>query len=230
MIPNHIRLIAFDLDDTLWPCKPTIIKAEETSYAWLKNHYPMITERYSMTSMMGLRKDFMLKHPHLQCDLTQMRRQFLAFLASQCHYPEADVADEGLKVFRHARNQVTLFDDVLITLQHLSRKFYLATISNGNAQIEETELAPFIHYHVIAEQVQSVKPEPIMFESIEKQAQLKPEQCLYIGDDMSADMMGAQNAGWERIWLNRENLQWDQSLGEEPTSISSLHQIPISSI
>ena len=31
-----IRCIAFDLDDTLWACKPVIEHAEQRFYAWLQ--------------------------------------------------------------------------------------------------------------------------------------------------------------------------------------------------
>jgi len=30
MPATRIELLTFDLDDTLWPCKPTIIAAEKT--------------------------------------------------------------------------------------------------------------------------------------------------------------------------------------------------------
>ena len=35
-----IKSISFDLDDTLWPLMPNIIKAEETTNKWIKENFP----------------------------------------------------------------------------------------------------------------------------------------------------------------------------------------------
>ncbi len=43
---SQVRIIAFDLDDTLWPCMPTINRAEDILYQWLARFYPRITEGY----------------------------------------------------------------------------------------------------------------------------------------------------------------------------------------
>ena len=35
-----IRVITFDLDDTLWDVRPALIKAEAAQNEWLKANYP----------------------------------------------------------------------------------------------------------------------------------------------------------------------------------------------
>ena len=42
-----IRTITLDLDDTLWPVSPVIMRAEQALYRWLQEHYPRITDRYT---------------------------------------------------------------------------------------------------------------------------------------------------------------------------------------
>ncbi len=222
MIPSSIKLIAFDLDDTFWPCMPTIIKAEGALYQWLSDNYPLITNRYSMTSMMGLRHDFALKHPELQVDLSAMRLQFLSHLALQCHYSPHDVAEQGFKVFMQWRNTVSYFSDVIPALKRLSQTYTLATISNGNADVMQTEAAPYISYSINAADVKTTKPDIKMFEVIAQQAQCEASECLYCGDDIAIDMVGAKNAGWQGIWVNRNKKLWPQKMGVPPTIITSL--------
>lgn len=222
MIPSTIKLIAFDLDDTFWPCMPTIIKAEEALYQWLSEHYPLITNRYSMTSMMGLRHDFALKHPELKVDLSAMRIQFLSHLAQQCHYSSDDVAEQGFKVFMRWRNTVSYFEDVMPALKKLSKTHVLATISNGNANVMKTEAAPYISYSMNAADVKQAKPDTKMFEAMAQQASFDASQCIYCGDNIAIDVVGAQNAGWQAIWMNRDNKPWPSQFGTQPLTIASL--------
>jgi len=222
VISSSTRLIAFDLDDTLWPCMPTIIKAEEALYQWLSKHYPLITNRYSMTSMMGLRKDFALKNPAFQIDLSLMRKEFLSHLAKQCHYSKNDVAEEGFKEFIKWRNTVTYFPDVIPVLKELSQSFIIATISNGNADVMQTEAAPYIAYSINAADVKKAKPDRAMFDVISERSRVDAAQCLYCGDDVAIDVVGARLAGWQSIWVNRDNKPWLSEFGEPPQIITSL--------
>ncbi len=225
MISSSVRLIAFDLDDTLWPCMPTIIKAEEALYDWLKEYFPLITNRYSMTSLMGLRNDFSLKHPEWQVDLSTMRKEFLAFLAQQCRYPVDEVVDEGFRVFYKWRNTVNYYPDVIPALKILSQSYIIATISNGNADVMQTEASPYISFSINAADVKKTKPDIKMFQVIAEQAQVDATQCVYFGDDMAIDVVGARNAGWQAIWVNRNNKAWLETLGEHPASITSLAEL-----
>lgn len=226
LIASSIRLIAFDLDDTLWPCMPTIIKAEETLYDWLSKNFPLITNRYNMTSMMGMRKDFMHLHPELKVDLTQMRLLFLEHLADLCHYPKNEVAIPGLAVFMQARNTVNFYDDVDNVLKQLSKNYVVASISNGNADVKQTAVAPYIHFSANAADVQSAKPDIKLFHFMQQKAQITAEQCLYVGDDIDIDIKGARNANWDCIWLNREGKVWPSNQTEkQPSTIASLKEL-----
>ena len=225
MILPSTQLIAFDLDDTFWPCMPTIIKAEEALYQWLSKHYPLITNRYSMTSMMGLRNDFVLKNPSLQTDLSLMRKEFLSHLAVQCHYPAQEVAEEGFKEFFKWRNTVTYYLDVIPALKMLSQTYVIATISNGNADVMQTEAAKYIDYSINAAEFKKTKPHRKMFDVISERSGINAAQCLYCGDDIAIDVVGSRNAGWQAVWVNRENKRWLSEFGEQPKTITSLAEL-----
>jgi len=225
LISSATRLIAFDLDDTLWPCMPTIIAAEEALYQWLSKHYPLITNRYSMTSMMGLRHDFALKHPEFHVDLTKMRIAFLSHLAQQCHYPPQEVAQEGFNVFIKWRNTVHYFPDVMPALERLSQFYLLATISNGNADVMQTQAAPFISHSINAADIQAAKPDTKMFDIIARRSGFDRAECVYCGDSIAIDMVAAKNAGWQAVWVNRDAKLWPKEFGEQVMTIASLAEL-----
>lgn len=49
------------------------------------------------------------------------------------------------------------------------------------------------------------KPDASIFLYVSNYFKVKPEQCLYIGDNYYNDVVGAKSAGWKMIWLNQHN-------------------------
>ncbi|MGM9530605.1 HAD family hydrolase [Intestinibacter sp.] len=49
------------------------------------------------------------------------------------------------------------------------------------------------------------KPHSDVFKFVEDKMNLDPEDTYYIGDTFANDVVGAKNAGWNSIWINRRN-------------------------
>lgn len=49
------------------------------------------------------------------------------------------------------------------------------------------------------------KPHSEIFKFAEKKMNLDPKETYYIGDTFENDVVGAKNAGWNSIWINRRN-------------------------
>lgn len=49
------------------------------------------------------------------------------------------------------------------------------------------------------------KPHSEIFKFAEKKMNLDPKETYYIGDTFENDVVGAKNAGWNSIWVNRRN-------------------------
>ena len=63
-----IKVIAFDLDDTLWAVKPVIIRAEQRLDEWFTLHIPELL--FDVTSMRDLRHDLISQEPELGKKIT----------------------------------------------------------------------------------------------------------------------------------------------------------------
>ena len=74
--------------------------------------------------------------------------------------PWADVSLKAIEVFLTERNNITFFDGVVPTLQHLSQRYKLGALSNGNADINRLGLDAYFSFAYSAEQVGAAKPEP----------------------------------------------------------------------
>ncbi len=218
------KLICFDLDDTLWPCMPTIQGAEQAIYDWMAQHQPLITEHYSIEQLRDKRKLLMQSQPELFNDLSEARRVHLRELADEFESGYQWI-ETAFNVFYEARQQVQLFEDVTPVLEQLKQHYILAALTNGNAHIDKTGLSDYFDFQVSASDVQAAKPDPAMFLHAMQQAQVSPQHTLHVGDHPVHDIQGARNAGIEAVWLKRFDHPWELAEAEPSLQFDDLYQL-----
>lgn len=223
---DSVTVIAFDLDDTLWPCMPTIHRAEKATYDWLVNHYPRITEQYSEHDFLEYRKNFMHSDEKYLVDLSMMRKDMLAQLAREFDYPVSLMSQQGFDLFYRLRHDVDYYDDVFPVLDTLKGRYRLGSISNGNASAGLTELDKYFDYYINAADIMVRKPNVEIFHAFCRHLDVEPEECLYVGDDAVYDVSGANAAGMRTVWLNRDAKVWPQEIKPAMAEIKSLFQLP----
>lgn len=220
-----IKVLSFDLDDTLWPCLPTILRAEEILYKWLSVNVPVIAGRYDVFQLREKRLALLNDSPELAHDMSQLRIESFQQLAV-----EFSLTDEWIQpafeVFYAARQQVTLFDDVETVLDVLIKDFSLVSLTNGNADTIETGVDHWFDFALNAATVGKMKSEPDIYWQVQKMANIDARQMVHIGDDPINDVAGAKLAGVFAIWLNREQKLWTLDSCQPDAVISSLHQLP----
>ena len=220
---DRVTVIAFDLDDTLWPCMPVIDHAESTLYSWMQQHYPRITEANEPAELVELRREFSQRDPRYRVDMTALRRDFLHYLGENHDYDAPRFAAAGFEVFFEARQQVEFYDDVMPCLERLARRYRLGVISNGNASVEHVGLGHLIEHAVGASEVQAAKPDPLIYRHLAGRFAVDAERILYVGDHPEYDVHGARSAGLQAVWINREQMPWPEALAEPSHEIADLH-------
>ncbi len=222
---DQVTVIAFDLDDTLWPCMPTIRRAEEALYQWLERHYPRITDRFNPDQMVEYRREFSVRKHRYQIDMSAMRCDFLQHLGDAHDYDGEQVSRTGFSVFFEARQQVEFFDDVLPCLQRLKQRFRLGSITNGNASVDHVGLGHLIERAVSASDIMAAKPDRLIYEHFAECFEVVPEQIVYVGDHPVYDVEGSAAAGYQAVWINRESLIWPDHLPTPDHQVTDLHQL-----
>ena len=197
-----VAAVLFDLDDTLWPIVPVIRQAEQTLHDWLTQHAPAVTEQWSIESLRTRRMSMLQENPRYQIDLWALRHAGLTEAFVACDADHAMV-DEAMRVFAHARNQVTLFADVVPALERIGARAALGSISNGFADLAAIGLAPHFRVSLAAHSFGRAKPDPAIFHAACAALAVDPAQAVYVGDDLQLDVVAAQNAGLRAVWINR---------------------------
>ncbi len=206
-----MRAIAFDLDNTLWDVEPVLRRAEARLFAWLQTHCPRITARLTPEDMRRAREELARREPHNAHDFTYLRTAALASHAREHGYDEA-VAAHAFEVFLAARCEVELFADVLPGLTRLRRRYALATLSNGNADLGRIGLEHLFAVSLNAGQLGAAKPARQCFERLAADLALPPGELVYVGDDAYLDVLAARAAGLKTAWMNRSGAPWPADL------------------
>jgi putative hydrolase of the HAD superfamily len=221
MAPGAIRAICFDLDNTLWEIEPVLIRAERILADWLKLRYPRIPERFSPTQALAVREALQREQPHQAHDLSYLRRETLARLAAEVGY-KRDIAHEAFALWHAERNQLEPYAEVVPVLELLKRRFRLATLSNGNADLSVIGLAHHFEVSLSAGALGCAKPDPRAYAGVADSLTLAPAEILFVGDEPHADVVGPRAAGMQTVWVNRGGVVWPDALPAPDACITDL--------
>ena len=221
---GDLRAVAFDLDNTLWDVGPVIVRAEQRLHEWLGEHCPRITERVSLEEMRAARERLAHSEPHNAHDFTYLRITALAAHARECGYGE-EVAERAFEVFFAARNELEPYADVQPALERLRSRYMLASLSNGNADLQLIGLAPLFSISLNARQIGAAKPHPRCFRQLAGDLCLAPQNILYVGDDPFLDVEAARAAGLRTAWMNRGRTSWPGHLEPADLDVADCMQL-----
>jgi putative hydrolase of the HAD superfamily len=225
---KKIKVLTFDLDDTLWECMPVIEKAELKLRKWLNTHYPKITSKYSVDDFFDFRVSISKMHSAHSHDFTFIRQQLLYNSAINSGYNQqiaAEVRDLGVELFITERSNVNLYDDVIPTFKILAKHFRLGALTNGNVNLAKTELAHYFNFTLNAITVGYPKPDSRFFQHACRLAKANAAEIIHIGDHPEHDIKGATESGIKSIWINRNKDNWPD-LPKPNYTIISLSELP----
>lgn len=131
-------------------------------------------------------------------------------LIDKYHLKEFTALELNSNWSKESGNVVYLFDDVLATLKVLKKKYKLAIVTNGNyssqkRKLDNVNLYDLLDYTLISDEIGIRKPDPKIFKYACEKLNLKENECLYVGDSYSRDVVGALNAGLKAVYVSRNN-------------------------
>ncbi len=128
---RSIRAITLDLDDTLWPCEPTLLRAERVTLDWLTERAPGVIAPWSVERLRERRMAIHAARPELRYDFRTVRRLALEGIFREGGADEAQaspIIEGSLDVYMTARNEVELYPEVRACLERLSTRGVLASV------------------------------------------------------------------------------------------------------
>jgi putative hydrolase of the HAD superfamily len=223
-----IKLITFDLDNTLWHTDPVIVKAEQVQWLWIEKLSPNAKDFFNHKILQQLKIKTAEQNPELRHKLSQLRLEFLKQVFIICGEPQKQAelfAQRTFEEFLHMRNQVELFPGAVELLENLQDEYQVIALSNGNSDLSRIGLDHLFNAHFHAENVAKPKPHSDMFLAALEHAKVDASECIHVGDHPEQDISAASKLGLTTIWANVLEQDWPEQLEKADHDISQLDQI-----
>lgn len=216
-----VRIITFDLDDTLWDVRPALVRAEHDTRAWLAANVPDMAAQFDAHALHGVRNDLVAADPTIAHQLSRLRRDTYREAMIRTGYTPADalrLADAAFAVFLDGRNAIEPFAGVPELLAALAERYVLGALTNGNADLSRLAIGRHFTFHFSAEQVGAAKPHPALFDAALARTGADRDAVLHVGDNPEHDILGATNAGLRSVWVNAHGHTWPEQLAATPVA------------
>ena len=125
---SKIKLITFDLDDTFWDIRSTIINAENNSRKWAEDKIGEKINWGTFEDFMKIRSELVKEDSSLEYDLGMLRKKTIAHHTKK-FFKDTKALNEFIEdayiFFLRERHKVTFYEDVITVLEKLSSQYSL---------------------------------------------------------------------------------------------------------
>lgn len=221
-----IKLLTFDLDNTLWSVDPIIARAENAMMEWIYQNHPEL--RFKVTTILfeQYKDKISSERPDISHDLTQLRLTTLRQVLDGHVAGDVNaIVKKAYEVFQRERNIVQYFPYVLETLEELATEYALIALSNGNADVHKVGIGHLFKNHFSAAGVGFAKPHPAMFQYALQAVKVSAHEAIHIGDHPVQDIQAAKDVGMKTIWVNWMNHAWPLASKPDAT-VNNFEDLP----
>ena len=213
-----IKLISFDLDDTLYDNSEVIRLAEQK---FLESVIEASQISLSQQQWQQHKQHTFEQDPIYCEDVVAWRSKTLIDLLQQQGKTAAQsqqICQIAMAEFVKWRHKINIPEQSIDVLNQLKTRFPLVAITNGNVDPLSIGLNQFSLVLRGGEQGRA-KPHADLFQQTAEYFQLNPQQILHVGDHLVTDVQGAIQANCQAAWLNlsQQNIRHTEQAKLLPT-------------
>lgn len=223
--------VFFDLDRTLW-------HFDENSKKVLNDIYT----NFNLSGGIPSVNEFIIKYEEINESLWSLYRED-KILKEDLRWKRFDdtliyfniwnkeVANEIADYYvYHSPRQTLLFPETKNVLDYLYEKYKLHIITNGfnevqHIKLKESGLSKYFDVIVLSEKVGVKKPHPYIFKKAFSESGANANNSIMIGDDLYADIYGAERVKMDAIYFNFNKLEHDKQIRKEINCLTELYEI-----
>lgn len=226
---DHIEAICFDVGGTL----RATIKNHESNLDYIRSLQTFLGEEGDPADFLSLlRKREKEYRQWCKKTLRELPETELWTRYMLPDFPGEFVWQNAItlnQMWRSSRNN-QIFPDAVFTIKELSKRGYkLSIVSNTTSSIEaramlaENGLSDYFDPVILSCVAGSRKPHPAMFLQAARGMGVLPQNCAYVGDNPSRDLIGAMQAGFGAvIIINMAGYQTDEYDPDDDNQVAAI--------
>lgn len=195
---NKIKLLIFDLDDTLYP---------EMEY--VRSGFKEVSKKISKLTGIGQMKVY----SNLLREYQKEKKAVFDRLLKALNLYSPELVAELINMYRYHKPKIKPYNDVNKTLNILRGRFILGIVTDGEctrqlAKIEALKLAGYFHKIICTGEGAKdyKKPSTKPFLDMISYFKVKPIEAAYIADNVQKDFYGPNKLGILSIRIKRNGL------------------------
>ena len=222
------RAVFFDMDDTLLDTSRGVEESWQLvcrEFAPRLSADPVVLREAIKREATAFWRDEAAVEQQWRTRLHEARRHVVE-VALASEQLDVSVAEElSMRYWTENSGRMGLFDDALHTLETLrSRGYRLGLITNGPAEMQLAKVArfqlePYFDVIVIEGVFGKGKPAPEVFTHALESTGSAANEAWHVGDNLYADIAGAQKVGIHGVWIHRERLEMKEAPAAIPDRV-----------
>ena len=229
MIDKSIDAVLFDLYGTLF----VFNNFDEADKNWTNAFYDLTGKPYGISYFEIKNICSEILDSNLERDLTSglttyetkiknnYKQKGIHFKAEQIK----KIADETVSVWQ---NNISFAEDAIPVLCELKKKYKIGLITNFDHSrhvkkvLNENGAKNLFECTIISDEIGFLKPDPKIFEIALNKLGVKPQNAIYVGDNINDDIQGAFAAGIQPVLISRNS----KSIRGDNFEETQLHNLP----
>ena len=223
---SKIKMITFDLDDTLWDNKPTITNAEIKTRNWIEERVGRV-DWGDFNDFLSLRQDLIKRDQSIAWDIGKLRIEIFKEKIKKLVSPDdvQKISEDAFNYFFKKRHEIRLFPHVENALKNLSKNYILGVLTNGNADVYKLSIGKYFKFSISSLEAKDSKPNKPHFKLAQGYLPgVKYNEMLHIGDHQINDIFGAYALGINVLWFNNNGALWEQDF-QKPNEFSDFQNL-----
>lgn len=209
---RKVKLVIFDLDNTLFSFNNLWIKANKDTF----EEYTLFKDiEYSDFMKLYKKYDLYFWEQHDEGIITLDELRELRLIKTLKHF-DIDISHaEANKYFQSfftkLLSSITVNRKINDLLLSLKKNVNIAILTNGklkeqNTKIDNLDIRSIFEKNIfISQNIGYEKPDPKAFLNVTSNLNVNPEECLFIGDSFKNDILGALDVNMAAIWLTNSD-------------------------
>jgi len=220
-----VKVLAFDLDDTLVRWKPAVAEAAVRAAAAAAGS---IDPAVLVRAVRQTWEDLAVPLWTGRMDEEGITRATTSTLVAALGISP----DEGAALYaafvEHLSGLIVPYEDTAV-LPALRERYRLGVATNGlgpvqRAKLRHAGLAPLFDFVVVSAEIGVAKPDPAFYEVVQRAADAPAREITVVGDNVTRDLLPARAVGMAAVWICRNNEGLEETSWDGPV-VTSLYQL-----